>query len=248
MERAIGVAYMSFRPIKVRKIYAEIVEQIKDLIRDGKLSSGDKLPTLKELAEDLRVGQSAVREALTVLEAMGLVEIRQGGGAYIRHTQLDDTIEPLSIMLLLERDLSLEVLHVRKFLEVGAAGLAAAQRTEEELNKMEAALMEMEKDVLSGNLGQKADWEFHFAVAEASRNSLLIRLMHTIADNMKVSMKANRRLLFEQEGMPRKLYDEHSKIYQAIRDQNPIVAEQMMYDHLHRVELYMGDITLQEEK
>ncbi|OEF95662.1 FadR/GntR family transcriptional regulator [Desulfuribacillus alkaliarsenatis] len=239
---------MSFKPIKVRKIYAEIVEQIKDLIKDGKLSSGDKLPTLKELAEDLKVGQSAVREALTVLEAMGIVEIRQGGGAYIRQTQLDDTIEPLSMMLLLERDLSLEVLHVRKFLEVGAAGLAARQRTEEELAKMEKALMEMEKDILAGNLGERADWDFHFAVAEASRNSLLIRLMHTVADNMKISMKANRRLLFEQYGMPKRLYDEHKKIYQAIKQQNSTLAEQMMYDHLHRVELYMGDFDMIEEK
>ncbi|OEH84478.1 hypothetical protein BHU72_09740 [Desulfuribacillus stibiiarsenatis] len=239
---------MNFKPVKVKKIYAEIVEQIKDQIKAGKLSSGDKLPTLKEFAENLQVGQSAVREALTVLEAMGLVEIRQGGGAYIRRSQTDETIEPLSMMLLLERDLSLEVLHVRKFLEVGAAGLAATQRTAEELLTMEKALRKMEKDIQSGNLGEKADWEFHYAVAEASHNSLLIRLMHTVADNMRVSMKTNRRLLFEQNGMPKKLYEEHKKIYEAIKNQNSMLAEQNMYDHLYRVELYMGHIDLVEKK
>ena len=239
---------MAFKPIKVKKIYAEIVEQIKDLIKEGRLSAGDKLPTLKELAEDLKVGQSAVREALTVLEAMGLVEIRQGGGAYIRHTQTDDTILPLSIMLLLERDLSLEVLHVRKFLEVGAAGLAASQRTDEELLKMERALQEMLEDIEAGTLGEQADWEFHFTVAEASRNSLLIRLMHTVADNMMVSLKANRQMLFSAEGMPMKLYEEHKKIYEMIKKQDPIGAEQAMYDHLYRVELYMGKIGLPKKK
>ncbi|RYD02051.1 hypothetical protein N752_26735 [Desulforamulus aquiferis] len=75
---------MKFKPIKAKKIYEEIVEQIKGMITSGELNAGDKLVPERELAERLQVGRSAVREAYRALEAIGLIEIRPGEGTFVR--------------------------------------------------------------------------------------------------------------------------------------------------------------------
>lgn len=228
---------MNFKPIKTRRIYEEIVDQIKELISKGNLHPGDKLLSERELAEHLCVSRASVREALRSLEMMGLLEIRPGEGTYIRDTNIKSIIEPLALMFLLEQDKARELLEVRKGLEVEAAGLAAARAQQENFDAMEKALKQMEQDLAVSNSGEEADLRFHFAIAEASNNTMLMRLMNTIHDSMSQSLAATRKLwIANTKGTSERLFEEHQKIFEAIQKQDVVAARKTMYEHLLKVE------------
>lgn len=228
--------FVELRPIRTKKIYEEIVEQIKGLIKEGNLKAGDRLLSERELAESLRVSRAAVREALSALEAMGLIEIKPGEGAFIRQPSVDGIIEPLALLLLVEKDVPREILELRKIMEVGAAGLAAQRRNEEHLESMKAALKQMERDIQNGEIGEDADFCFHFTIAEAADNSLLLRLMHTISDTMRHTLRASRIQLITTPGVRERLLEEHQEIFRSIEERDSSAAQAKMFGHLHRVE------------
>ncbi|MEW6424471.1 MAG: FadR/GntR family transcriptional regulator [Bacillota bacterium] len=227
---------MDLQPIRNRRIYEIIAEQIKNLIASGNLSPGDKLLSERELAEQLRVSRTSVREALCALDMAGLIEVRPGEGAFVRHAGTDTVIEPLSFAILLEKDRVRDILEVRLGLEVESAGLAAQRATEKELAKMEAALRQMEEDVQTGRSGEKADFDFHYAIAEAAHNQLLLRVMNTIHDTMHHTLRITRNLwMTPVPGTPQRLYEEHRQIYQAVSRRNKDAARKLMYRHLTKV-------------
>ncbi|HBP64409.1 MAG TPA: GntR family transcriptional regulator, partial [Desulfosporosinus sp.] len=95
---------MNLKPIRTKKIYEQIVEQIGILVADGKLKPGDRLPSERELVERFQVSRASIREAISALELMGLIEVRAGEGTYIRQVNIDAVIAPLAWMLFIEKD------------------------------------------------------------------------------------------------------------------------------------------------
>ena len=229
------VKVVNFKPIKTKKIYEEIVEQIRELITAKKLNPGDKLLSERELAELLKVSRASVREAFSALEIMGLLEIKPGEGTFIRQTSVDSIIQPLALVLMMEHDSIFELLEMRMILEVESAALAAVRKTPDELQEMEEALAQMEKHVDEKNLGAKADIKFHYAVANATHNRLLLRLMNTISDSIEHSVQVNRQKLYESPETPKRLVQEHQAIYQAIKSGDEKQAREAMYKHLDGV-------------
>lgn len=227
---------MDFRPIKTKKIAGEIIEQIKKMISERQIQPGDRLLSERELAEKLQVSRASLREALSALEMSGLIEIRPGEGTFLKKSSVEEKIEPLSLVLLMEKDSFDELLEVRKILEVSAANLAAERHSDRELKEMESALRQMEKDIAEKAIGEEADLNFHYSIALATHNSLLIRLMNTIADSMHVNLKESREKLFASPDNPVKLVAEHRAIYQAIKAQDGENAANLMYRHLDRVQ------------
>jgi GntR family transcriptional repressor for pyruvate dehydrogenase complex len=229
---------MELKPIKTRKIYEQIVDQIKGLISKGNLHPGDKLLSERELTEHLKVSRASVREALRSLEIMGLLEIKPGEGTFIRQVDINTIIEPLALIFLLEQDKARELLEVRKGLEVEAAGLAAERAEKPDLQAAQDALTEMENDIRNNDPGEAADLKFHFAIAEASHNTILIRLMNTVHDSMRQTLRTTRQLwMANTVGTPERLFEEHRAIYLAIQNKDKKVSRQLMYDHLIKVEL-----------
>ena len=121
---------MILKPIRTRKIYEQIVDQIGQLVAQGQLQPGDRLPSERELVERFQVSRASIREALSALEMMGLIEVRSGEGTFIRQVNIESVVTPLAWMLFIEKDTDLELYEARKILEVQAAGLAA-ERAEE---------------------------------------------------------------------------------------------------------------------
>ncbi|MEW6623453.1 MAG: FadR/GntR family transcriptional regulator [Bacillota bacterium] len=230
---------MQFKPIKPRKIYEQIVEQIKSMITEGNLHPGDRLPSEREMADRLQVSRASVREALSALHLMGLVEIKSGEGTFIRQTNVDSLIEPLALILLMERDTVIEILEVRKGLEVEAAGIAALRRDDEDLQRIKDALDEMRQDIENSEVGEKADWKFHYAIAVASQNVLLARLMNTVSDTIENTMRTSRQKLYNTPNMPQTLLAAHEGIYEAICARDSMEARKRMYEHLAMVESHM---------
>lgn len=227
---------MQLKPIKTKKIYEEIIDQIKGLIAEGVLSPGDKIISERELADKLEVGRSAVREAIRALEAMGIVETRPGEGTFIKEVSTQSLVEMLALVLMTERATVRELLELRKILEVENAGLAALRYTQENLDNMEEALKQMKFDIDKGDLGDKADMKFHYSIAEATQNSLLVRLMDTISGTMQKVLRVARQQLYETPGTPERLLREHQAIFAAIKKGDMKNAKKLMLEHLEKVE------------
>ncbi|CAH0345421.1 FadR/GntR family transcriptional regulator [Bacillus sp. CECT 9360] len=228
---------MEYKKIKPKKIYEEVAETIYDMIRTGALKPGQKLDSVQQLAENFQVGRSAIREALTSLKAMGLIEIRQGEGTYINEFETEQIAFPLSTAILMNQEDIAHLLEVRKILETGTASAAAKKRTDEQLLAMEEALEEMR--LINGNeeLGEKADLQFHFAIAKGSQNPLLINLMNHVSGLMGETMKETRRLwLYSKQTTTDRLYEEHLAIYNAIKRQDAEKARTIMLEHIENVE------------
>ena len=231
-----------YKQIKPKKIYEEVAEAILHMIQTGQLKPGDKLDSVQQLAENFQVGRAAIREALTALRAMGLIEMKQGEGTYVREFDPAMLSFPISTAILMSKEDVAHLLEVRKLLEVGAAGLAARKRTEEDLRAMQSALAQMREVIGDEELGEKADFLFHMAIAEATKNPLLVSLMNNVSGMMMETMRETRRIwLFAKQTTTEQLLEDHIAIFEAIREQNIELAQERMKDHLGHVEKVLSD-------
>lgn len=231
-----------YKQIKPKKIYEEVAEAILHMIQTGQLKPGDKLDSVQQLAENFQVGRAAIREALTALRAMGFIEMKQGEGTYVREFDPAMLSFPISTAILMSKEDVAHLLEVRKLLEVGAAGLAARKRTEEDLRAMQSALAQMREVIGDEELGEKADFLFHMAIAEATKNPLLVSLMNNVSGMMMETMRETRRIwLFAKQTTTEQLLEDHIAIFEAIREQNIELAQERMKDHLGHVEKVLSD-------
>lgn len=222
--------------VKSRNMSENVVEQLKKNITEGGLKPGDQLPSVRSLADSFKVGQSTIREALSALRIIGLIEIKQGEGTFIR--TLDPAIfnQSLPDFLLVTKKDIIDLLDVRKMLERGTVALAAERRTTEDLLKIESAINEMERDLSSDTFGEEADWAFHYAIAEASRNAIMLSLMKQLSATIKKVLKASRFRMYADSATPAKLLAEHQDIFLSIKAQNIPQAEERMLAHLSGVQ------------
>ena len=227
---------MELKPIKTRKIYEEIVDQIRELVARGELKPGDRLPSERDLVERLKVSRASIREALSALELMGLLEVRSGEGTFVRKMRSESVVAPLAWMLTMEKGTVLELLEIRKILEVQAVGMAAERAEVEDFKELSAALDLLRDDLTSPTSDGSADHSFHYAITRATKNKIMIRLMDTISDLMKYSLKASRAKLYEGKYTPALLFQEHKKIYEAIVAKDAQAAREFMLAHLIGVE------------
>lgn len=233
----LGAGSMKYKKIKPKKIYEEVAEAIYEMIRSGQVKPGEKLDSVQQLAENFQVGRSAIREALTSLRAMGLVDMKQGEGTYVNEFETDQITFPLSTAILMNKEDIAQLLEVRKIIEIGTATAAAKKRTSEHLTMMEKALEEMKSAKGDETLGEEADLQFHFALAAAAQNPLLLSLMNHVSGLMGETMKETRRVwLFSKQITVERLYDEHKAIYEAIKEQDEEKARKFMLIHLENVE------------
>ncbi|MGS0765439.1 FadR/GntR family transcriptional regulator [Syntrophomonas curvata] len=226
---------MGFQAIKTRKIYEEIVEQLTAMITGGELIPGDKLPSEREMADSLQVSRASVREALTALEAIGILDIRPGEGTFVRQTNLAEVFQPLALVLAVEKNPARQLMEVRRVLESEAAALAAMRSTPEDTDKIAQNLDQM-KSAASIREAVKYDLRFHFSIAEAARNSVLLRLMNTVADLMHHNFRDDREQYYAEPTRAAQVIEEHEAILTAIRDREPELARGKMIEHINCIE------------
>lgn len=230
---------MTFQPIKAKKIYEEIVEQIRGMITSGELKPGDKLPPERDMAEFLGVSRASVREALTALETVGILDIRPGEGTFVKRTSDSETFESLTLLLSVEQTPEVQMMEVRRILETESAALAAKRATFADLQKIQASLLVM-KSAESISDAVDADVRFHFAIAEATKNSVLLRIMNTVADLMHHTFRQDRENLYANPELGARVLIEHEAILKAIQDQNPDEAWAKMLEHINNIESSIG--------
>ncbi|GAB7386884.1 FadR/GntR family transcriptional regulator [Bacillaceae bacterium] len=226
---------MNLKPIKKKRVSQMIIERIKDSVESGVLSPGDKLPSERELSALLSVSRSAVREALSVLEAEGMLEIRPGVGVFLAKNPREEIVARLN-EIFHEDDLPLvELLELRQALESEAAALAAERRSNEDLRRIEEALRELESAVERGEVAAEEDFQFHMAVVKASGNSMMARTLRLISDAFLKGLYKSRSHSLTVPGKTRLVLEEHREIYRAIEQRNPERARQALLRHLENV-------------
>ncbi|MBE0607180.1 MAG: FadR family transcriptional regulator [Deltaproteobacteria bacterium] len=221
-----------FKPIKKAKVYEEIVAKIKEMVEKGRFKSGDQLPVERELAEVFRVSRSSVREALRSLESQGFIESRQGDGTYIASHPVESLVSPLASVIFTEKDDQMELFEMRRMIEPDLAYLAAERATEEEIEMMKNVLDLQEEKIARGESGTDVDKNFHYIMARAAKNKVLLR----ITDNIIDLLAESREQYLQVEGRPQKSILRHREVLEAIRAGDPERAEKCMLEHLMDIE------------
>ncbi len=215
-----------------RTLGQEIVKTIEENILNKRLLPGQKLPTEKELCEMFGVSRTALREALQMLSARGLIKIRKGSGIYVNDLSEIDASKNMSLFLELNFDerLALHLVHVRQIIEPENARMAARNRTEEDLMVLERNLIEFSNPNISAERHAQLDLEFHQKIADATGNPVVALIMIPVF-NLMPKIKA---MIVDvvKHNQIQNAMNYHEIIFNKIKAQDEAGACQAMKDHL----------------
>ncbi|MGO2660343.1 FadR/GntR family transcriptional regulator [Mycetocola reblochoni] len=207
---------------------SEVAKQLTALLTGGDLIPGSRLPPERQLAEELGVGRSAVREALAALEILGIVTVRPGSGTYLRDNASELLPTTLSWGLMLSASRTAELAQVRSGLEAQAARLAAENVTEEELENMRGFLATMEDTTADLPAFIEADARFHLQLASSSGNVVLRDLLQSIRSLLRVWVDRGLRSTPQAEDA----LAEHRTVFAAVEAGDGDAAERAMHEHM----------------
>lgn len=199
-------------------------------IFDKKLKKGDKIESDRELAAKLNLGRSAVREALKVLEVLGMIDIRPGQGMYISNNENNFFVIPLSWTMFLNGNQIDSIIEVRNVLEIKAAELAAKQYDQEKLNCLHDISHRMHTAYMNEDYEEflKGDLEFHGCIAKCSGNPVIFSMLQTIRNLMKYVSGTG----MVEEKQLHDIYEEHQRVYGFIIAHDSELAANAMKEHL----------------
>jgi GntR family transcriptional repressor for pyruvate dehydrogenase complex len=213
---------------KSRSLPEVVLEQMQRLIAEGKLRPGDHLPSEMDLAERFGVGRSSIREAMRVLQLVGVVEVIQGKGTFVR----EPGILPLMVdwSRIAQMGIIGEVMEARQFMEVLLAQLAAERVTDEDVEALRAALTRSRDSLGNIDSNVEAGVNFHVALADASHNQVLALMYRTIRD---LYLDTARRTRITPEVAADRFHD-HERLLRAVIARDPEAAAQAMKEHLDK--------------
>ena len=218
---------------KPRTLALELVDSLGDRIRDGRLALGDKLPTEAAIMAEFNVSRTVVREAISKLQASGLVETRHGIGTFVLGLGQAPGFKITPDQFSTLRDV-IAVLELRIGVETEAAALAAQRRTPANLKTMPEALDAVAAAVDAGRDAVAADFQFHLEIARATQNSHFAELMGTLGSMIipRARLDSVEAPNDERRQYLRRVNGEHESIYDAIVGQDPDAARAAMRTHL----------------
>jgi GntR family transcriptional repressor for pyruvate dehydrogenase complex len=216
----------SRRPVADTRVTAMLIAKFKQLISRGTIAPGSKFPPERELAKEFGVNRASLRQALKVLEIMGVLTQRVGDGTYLSASAETILKEPLDFLILLDDLSHHELFETRLIVEPELAARAAERATVEDLAGLRQAIMAMERS-RTNQARLEADVAFHECVFRASGNRICHLLFKVIHRSVLTSMgHLSRRVTVDRP------LSFHKKIYAAIRDRNAQAARSAMQEHI----------------
>jgi len=212
------------------KVYHGILLELNRIVEEDGLRPGDKLPSERELSDRLKVGRSSVREALRALELLGLITTRRGEGTFIQNYRDNKFFDILGYYLLRDKKTSKDLFEMRMLLELDAVRLACQRATEKSLFEMEQTIIRAKKKLSEGLIPVEEDYDFHRAVARASKNSILRRIWIPLIEYSRTARDASAPKGGKIDYS--KMIQEHEEILEAIRGKNTEEAEARMRENL----------------
>lgn len=226
----------AFVPIQRQRAFEAILVQLQNQILRGELRPGDRLPNERALAEMLGVGRPSVREALRVLEALEIIEVRPGAGAASGSIISARTGEALSGLLQMHLALghftAEELVDTRRVLETSIVRTAAINRTEQQLRAIEQLLLEMEHNERERPVYLALDAEYHQAIAQAAGNALLTHLMQALRAPVVHLLNIQTDAWEDWDAVIAWAAPDHRALYEAIASRDPDAAERALAHHL----------------
>jgi len=201
-------------------------------LKDGKFAAGSKLPSQKTLVKKLGVSRTGVREALQAMAALDLIEIHAGLGCFVKKTSPDHIINEDVLAIILEKQAILDVLETRKILEAGIASLVAQRATERDFWNMEDALSQIERAVLRRESVAEIGPAFHNAIAEATHNAVLAKLIRSFNMLMVRAGKLVEAEAPDVEEFKRHELSSHRELYNVVRSRDPIATREAITKHI----------------
>lgn len=216
-----------------------VAEQMRNMIISNHITVGEKLPTESELMAHYSVSRSTIREAVKILQAENIVEVRHGLGSFVA-ADTGVSKDPLGLSFADQTRLLMETMEVRLLLEPDTAALAAQRRTEEDLLRMRKAVDQMEAAAMRGEDYHSYDYQFHISIAQATQNSVVTRMFPVIFDAIEKGYAQTAHV----KGSFARAINYHREILDALTRQEAQTAQALLQLHIRQT---LRDITNQME-
>ena len=224
-------AKIELETIPRSRVYKAVVRQLEEKILLH-LKPGDTLPSERELVQMLGVSRSSVREAVHSLELMGLLEVRQGVGTLVRDRAGDSPADAVTDALLMKQQHIAELLDIRIMLEPPVALIAAQHITPEQIVQLENILQRQEEKLLRNEAAVEEDSLFHYTIAAAAKNSVVLKLVDVLMD----LLRETREKALQIEGRAEKSLAGHRRIFAALKAHDAAGAGEAMLQHVSEIE------------
>ncbi len=211
----------------------QVAQQLAAEIRAGRLAPGAKLPPEARLVEQFQVSRTVVREAVSRLKSLGLVDSRQGSGVYV-NTHVPFVPLNFDARHAGSRQAVVQMAEVRRALEAEVAALAARRRTAADIKRIEQAVQALDKAVKAGGDGVEEDVKFHRAIADAARNPFLIGTLEYLAQFLRGATRVTRANEARRSDFAAQVREEHAAIVEAIAAGDASRARQAAARHMNR--------------
>lgn len=209
-----------------KTLAGQTAEKLLKMIKNKGLEPGDKLPTEKELCDELKVGRNTIREAMKLLASKNIITVRQGSGSFISE-KCGVADDPFGFGMVRDREkLTKDLLQMRELIEPSIAALAAEDASEEEIAVLEGILMEMEAAMADREDYSSLDFMFHRKIAECTHNMVMEKVVPIIREGVAIFAEEVDHPDYEQTLLS------HRRIFEAIKNRRPSEAEREMRFHL----------------
>jgi GntR family transcriptional repressor for pyruvate dehydrogenase complex len=228
------------RPLRRPNLAEHIAGDLTARINRGELEIGQKLPTELALSRSLGVSRAVIREAISRLKQEGLVDARQGSGAFVTSTRAVGSfrLDPREIEN--NREQLSQVFELRLTLEGDAAGYAALRRSDGDLRELSQCLHAIDANIRDGNDGIDADFAFHSTIAKATGNAFILELVDLLGAQLKNSVRIARLNSSSYVGRPEAVLMEHKEIYDNIVEQRVEAARSAARRHVMNAAKRLG--------
>jgi len=201
-------------PVNKDSVVFLVVEKIKEALINKELKPGDYLPSEAELSKNLGVGNSSIREAIKMLQALGVVEVRRGRGIIIREHPGEDIINPLIFQLIMEHANIKDILDFRIMLEPEYTIMAMKRATKKDIEKIKNTVDNFETVIKNGTQKAEDDLAFHSAILQSTYNPFVIKIGETILRLYKASISKS------MKNIPEIALRDHKRIFEAFCEKN----------------------------
>jgi GntR family transcriptional repressor for pyruvate dehydrogenase complex len=235
---------MELTAIQGKKTYKQIIEQIISLIVSGELSVGDKLPGERVLSEQLAASRSSIREAFRTLEILGILEVRHGGGTFVRAFDIAPFLNTIAPLFLQNVDIMGDMMDFRIMLECQAVRAAAQSANQNTIENMLGAIDGMSS--ADAHTAEQADIDFHMSIFSATGNSVFVLAGQALSYIVHTSIHTTREQSLADKAVAKQWVADHKAIFEAVKAHKSERAVKAMQSHLTGVRKYILQKTKSE--
>ncbi len=223
---------MSIEPIKKISVVEQAIDKIYDLIMQQNLQPNDRLPPERELSEMLGISRNSLREAIRVLDVLGIIRVDQGSGMVIDATKVSNAVtRHLSFALMLNRNKLDELFEARLVVETECAGMAAERASPAEIAELRAMYAKLVEFRMDRSKGIECELSLHALIAAAAHNVVL----EEILTSLRQVLKESRETTVPSTGVTASTVESQEKIVDAIARRDKATARALMYEHISAV-------------